>query len=98
MWALIRKDELCDGPRLCNDHPYEHADDCPSTIAGELANCNSHFGNLLSQVLAIDFALEKGIGGITLDTLPYDQFQTLRLLQAERNKHHSELIEKSKHK
>lgn len=61
-----------------------------------MANCNSHFGNLLSQVLTIDFALEKGIDGISLDTLPYDQFQTLRLLQAERNKHQSELIEKSK--
>ena len=86
---------MCDGPRLCNDDPYQHAEDCPATIAAGLANPQTHFGNLLFQVLAIDFALEKGIGGITLDTLPYDQFQTLRLLQSERCKHQSELMEKA---
>jgi hypothetical protein len=60
-----------------------------------LAHTNSHFGNLLSQVLTIDFALSKHIGGIDVDNLPYDQFQVLRLLEMERNEHQSELMEKS---
>jgi len=96
IWALLHKDSFCDGPRLCNDDPYEHAPDCPYTVASEIGSANSAFGVLLDRVLSLDFALEKGIGGITIDTIPADEYMTLRLLQAERNRVDREQLEKAK--
>lgn len=89
---------MCESPKLCNDHPYEHAADCPYTIATEMASGNSAYGMLLDRVLSLDFALEKHIGGpgTTLDTIPADEYLTLRLLQTERNKHQAEQIERAK--
>ena len=98
IWALIRKDEFCDSPQLCNDHPTQHAEDCPAAYAADLAGQGSAFSILLDQVLSLDFCLEKGITGpgTTLDSIPFDQYVTLRLLQSERSKHDREQLDKDK--
>ena len=79
---------MCEGPKICNDHPSVHADDCQVT---RLQECmQSLAGVLLDRALTLDFALEKGFT-TSLDDVPADEYNILRVLQAERNKHEPEL-------
>lgn len=88
----MRDKELCESPRLCNDSAYQHADDCPVQLAQDaLASAP---GYLLNRAMALEFAAEKF--ALNWGDIPADEYLTLRLLQAERNRHEREQMEKAK--
>lgn len=94
IWGALHKDQWCNSPRLCNDHPTTHAPDC---LVGQLdeAQENSHLRFLLNQILELDFRSEHGYH-IDLDEIPADEFQGHRILIEERLRHEREEQERQK--
>ena len=53
------EDDLCEGPKLCNDHPSEHSPDCPKTRFA-LAMDSPH-GAAIHRAIDILNQLEAGL-------------------------------------
>jgi len=77
---LVRREELCSSPRLCNDHPSIHADDCPAALLEEAMQ--GWRGQLIRRAADIRFALDVGLR-MTLDEIQADEFVALRVIKAE---------------
>ncbi len=77
----------------CNDHRFLHADDCPVYLVQDLLRSGNGF--LIQRALQLEFACNKHFSP-SLDDIPADEFLTLQLLEAERNKYERERLEKEK--
>lgn len=54
-------------------------------------------GLLLQRVIALDFALRKGIQ-VDISDIPGDEFAGLQILEQEQNRHEKERLEESQRK
>ena len=81
---LVRREELCRSPRLCNDHPSVHAEDCP---AGLLEHALEGWrGQLIRRAADLRFALDVGVR-MTLDEIQADEFVALKAIKAEQEQY-----------
>lgn len=93
IWGLLRDKDNCDGPKFCNDHPFQHEDDCPAYLIQDLMRSGN--GYLLQRALQLEFASSKHFT-LNLDEIPADEFLTMQLLESERNRYERERLEREK--
>jgi len=79
---MVRREELCGGPQLCNDHPTTHADECPMVLLDRAFD--GWRGQVIRRASDLRFAAEAGVR-IGLDEIQMDEFIAMRLISAELN-------------
>jgi len=77
---LARREELCSSPRLCNDDPSVHAEDCPASLLEQALE--GWRGQLIRRAADLRFAVDVGVR-MTLDEIQVDEFVALRVIKAE---------------
>ena len=82
--CLVRRQELCSSPRLCNDHPSVHAEDCPASLLAQALE--GWRGQLIRRAADIRFALDVGVC-LTLDEIQADEFVALKAIKAEQEQY-----------
>lgn len=87
---LLRRDQICDGPRLCRDAPDDatRCQACPLTRLE--AAMDSHAGLLLQRAIDLEAALKLGFH-LTLDGVTAEEFTALQILSNERERREAEL-------
>jgi hypothetical protein len=98
---MLRRDQLCPGPGDCPDvltlDPHAHAEsprceECPLAQLDDYLG--SPAGQLISQTIDLDFALQAGVN-VSLQEITYPEFLLLRFLTEERNRFHEETMKKA---
>lgn len=100
---MLRRDQLCPGPGECPDvlmaNPFANANSprCQECPLSQLEDyLESPAGQLISQTIDLDFALQAGVT-ISLRDITYPEFLLLRFLTEERNRFHEEAMKKARH-
>lgn len=93
---MLRRDQLCPGPRECpyayDENPFDHdarCGDCPLTLLESYLG--SACGQLIERTLDLDFALRAGVT-VSLSEITYPEFLLLRFLAEERARFNEELM------
>jgi hypothetical protein len=87
---LLRREDLCDGPRLC-PHAPDETTPCTDCLLSRLDDAlESDPGWLLRRALDLDFALRARVT-FTASDVAFDEFLTLRTLSEERDRHALEM-------
>jgi len=81
---LARREELCSSPRLCNDDPSVHAEDCPATLLEQALE--GWRGQLIRRAADLRFALDVGVR-MTLEEIQADEFVALKAIKAEQEQY-----------
>jgi len=98
---MLRRDQLCPGPTECPDvlmrdlwvgKDAARCEECPlSQLDDYMA---SPAGQLISQTIDLDFALQAGVS-VSLSDITYPEFLLLRFLSEERNRYQEEAMKKA---
>lgn len=100
IYQSLRRDALCE-PSGCDDSieihgengvllRRERCDQCPLDLLDAAVGQNP----VLRRAIDIDFANEAGFR-LTLDEIDVEEFEAIKTLRAERNKHQAEQMKKS---
>jgi hypothetical protein len=92
---LLRRDQICDGSRLCPEAPDDatRCQACPLTRLD--AAMDSHAGLVLQRAIDLEAALKLGFH-LTLEDVTAEEFAALQILSSERDRREAELNQHSR--